>query len=55
VAIAARAVDLLSDLDRARSMGEKGRAWVEREWSWEESVAILRRLVAGPSPDRSGA
>ena len=55
VAIAARAVDLLSDLDRARSMGEKGRAWVEREWSWEESVAILRGLVAGPSPDRRGA
>ena len=27
----------------------------EREWSWEESVAILRGLVAGPSPDRSGA
>lgn len=55
VAIAARAVDLLSDLDRVRLMGEKGRAWVEREWSWEESVAILRGLVAGPSPDRSGA
>ncbi|HZY26858.1 MAG TPA: glycosyltransferase family 4 protein [Jiangellaceae bacterium] len=55
LAIAARAVDLLSDLDRARLMGEKGRAWVEREWSWEESVAILRGLVAGPSPDRRGA
>ena len=55
LAIAARAVDLLSDLDRARSMGEKGRAWVEREWSWEESVAILRGLVAGPSPDRREA
>jgi phosphatidylinositol alpha-1,6-mannosyltransferase len=55
LAIAARAVDLLSDLDRARSMGEKGRAWVEREWSWEESVAVLRGLVAGPSPDRRGA
>jgi len=55
LAIAARAVDLLSDLDRARSMGEKGRAWVEREWSWEESVAILRGLVAGPSSDRRGA
>lgn len=55
LAIAARAVDLLSDLDRARSMGEKGRAWVEREWSWEESVAILRGLVAGPSPDRRDA
>jgi phosphatidyl-myo-inositol dimannoside synthase len=54
LAIAARAVDLLSDLDRARLMGEKGRAWVEREWSWEESVAILRGLVAGPSPDRRG-
>lgn len=55
IAIATRAVDLLSDLERVRLMGEKGRAWVEREWSWEESVTTLRGLVAGPSQDRSEA
>ncbi|MGH8776437.1 MAG: glycosyltransferase family 4 protein [Jiangellaceae bacterium] len=54
-AIASRAVDLLSDLDHVRLMGEKGRAWVEREWSWSESVAILRSLLAGREPDRSDA
>ncbi len=51
VAIAARAADLLSDLDRVRLMGEKGRAWVEREWTWHESVAVLRGLLAPPEPD----
>lgn len=47
LAIAARAAELLSDLDRVRLMGEKGRAWVEREWSWQESVATLQALLAG--------
>jgi phosphatidylinositol alpha-1,6-mannosyltransferase len=46
VGIAARAADLLGDLDRVRSMGEKGRAWVEREWSWAESVSTLRGLLS---------
>jgi phosphatidylinositol alpha-1,6-mannosyltransferase len=50
VGIATRAADLLGDLDRVRLMGEKGRAWVEREWSWEESVSTLRGLLAGPRP-----
>jgi phosphatidyl-myo-inositol dimannoside synthase len=50
VGIATRAADLLGDLDRVRLMGEKGRAWVEREWSWEESVSTLRGLLAGSSP-----
>ncbi len=48
VGIAARAADLLSDLDNVRLMGEKGRAWVEREWSWEESVSTLRGLLTRP-------
>jgi phosphatidylinositol alpha-1,6-mannosyltransferase len=48
--IAARAADLLGDLDRVRLMGEKGRAWVEREWSWEESVSTLRELLAERRP-----
>jgi phosphatidyl-myo-inositol dimannoside synthase len=53
VGIAARAADLLGDLDRVRLMGEKGRAWVEREWSWEESVSTLRELLAGRRPTRT--
>jgi phosphatidyl-myo-inositol dimannoside synthase len=53
VGIAARAADLLGDLDRVRLMGEKGRGWVEREWSWEESVSTLRELLAGRRPTRT--
>jgi phosphatidylinositol alpha-1,6-mannosyltransferase len=52
VAIAARASELLSDLDHVRLMGEKGRAWVEREWTWRESVRILRGLLGSREPDR---
>ncbi|HEX2362497.1 MAG TPA: glycosyltransferase family 4 protein [Jiangellaceae bacterium] len=52
VGIASRVADLLGDLDRVRSMGEKGRAWVEREWSWEESVSTLRGLLGGRGPAR---
>lgn len=55
VAIAARAAELLSDLDDVRLMGEKGRAWVEREWTWRESVSILRALLAPPAPERTAA
>jgi phosphatidyl-myo-inositol dimannoside synthase len=50
-AIAARAAELLSDLDHVRLMGEKGRAWVEREWTWLESVRILRGLLGPREPD----
>jgi hypothetical protein len=27
-------------------MGEKGRAWVERDWSWDQTAARLRALIA---------
>jgi phosphatidylinositol alpha-1,6-mannosyltransferase len=43
--IAARAITLLSDRDRAREMGRAGRAWVEREWTWDASVSTLRSLL----------
>jgi hypothetical protein len=26
-------------------MGEKGRAWVERDWSWDQTAARLRALI----------
>lgn len=51
-AIASRAIELLADPDHAKDLGRKGRAWVAREWSWEEPVATLRRLLA-PTSDAS--
>src|SRR5271169_1264932 len=33
-ALSDRLVALLSNPEAARAMGEKGRAWVERDWSW---------------------
>jgi phosphatidyl-myo-inositol dimannoside synthase len=46
-ALAARITGLLTDPATARAMGEKGRAWVEREWSWEQAAARLRSLIDG--------
>ncbi|MEV8631855.1 glycosyltransferase family 4 protein [Streptosporangium sp. NPDC051023] len=34
-AVAEAVVGLLSDPAAARAMGERGRAWVEREWDWK--------------------
>lgn len=44
-ALAARLTELLTDPAKARSMGEKGRAWVERDWSWEAAAARLRSII----------
>jgi phosphatidylinositol alpha-1,6-mannosyltransferase len=38
-------VALLSDPAGAKAMGEKGRAWVEQEWSWDQTAAALRTLI----------
>jgi phosphatidyl-myo-inositol dimannoside synthase len=45
--VAARATELLSDQGKARAMGEKGLAWVEREWRWELAAARLTALLHG--------
>lgn len=37
---------LLADPQRAREMGEKGRAWVEREWQWDTVAARFAALLA---------
>lgn len=47
--IADRAIELLADPDHADDFGRKGRAWVEREWGWERSVATLQHLLATES------
>ncbi|MCW2932061.1 MAG: alpha-(1-2)-phosphatidylinositol mannosyltransferase [Actinomycetia bacterium] len=43
--LAERIVGLLRDPDGARAMGEKGRAWVEREWTWDRAADRLRALI----------
>jgi phosphatidyl-myo-inositol dimannoside synthase len=44
-ALSGRLADLLSDPDKARTMGAAGRAWVEREWRWETQAARMARLL----------
>jgi phosphatidylinositol alpha-1,6-mannosyltransferase len=43
----ARVTELLRDPARARAMGEKGQAWVERDWREELSAARLSAILAG--------
>jgi len=43
---AARVVELLADPGRARAMGEKGLAWVAREWRWELAAARLTSILS---------
>jgi phosphatidylinositol alpha-1,6-mannosyltransferase len=46
-ALTARIAELLNDPARARAMGEKGLAWVDREWRWDIAAARLTALLAG--------
>jgi phosphatidylinositol alpha-1,6-mannosyltransferase len=43
--LATRIIGLLQDPDGARAMGEKGRAWVEREWTWDHAADRMRALL----------
>jgi phosphatidyl-myo-inositol dimannoside synthase len=43
---AARVIELLADPGRARAMGEKGLAWVDREWRWELAAARLTSILS---------
>ena len=46
--VAARITELLSDPAKARAMGEKGLAWVDREWREELSGARLAAILSRP-------
>jgi phosphatidyl-myo-inositol dimannoside synthase len=43
--VAARVIELLKDPGKARAMGEKGLAWVDREWRWELVAARLSAIL----------
>ena len=45
-AVAGRVTELLKDPAKARVMGEKGLAWVDREWRWELAAARLESILA---------
>jgi phosphatidylinositol alpha-1,6-mannosyltransferase len=45
-ALADRLVQLLGDPRGAATMGEKGLAWVDREWRWQIVAARLREIIA---------
>jgi phosphatidyl-myo-inositol dimannoside synthase len=48
-AVADRICGLLADPAGARAMGEKGAAWVDREWRWELVADRLMAVLAGPA------
>jgi phosphatidyl-myo-inositol dimannoside synthase len=46
-ALSERLTALLQDPAGAKAMGEKGRAWVERDWNWDVIASRLRTLIDG--------
>ncbi|MGC1287358.1 MAG: glycosyltransferase family 4 protein, partial [Streptosporangiaceae bacterium] len=48
--VADRIAGLLADPAGAHAMGEKGAAWVDREWRWELVADRLMAILAGPAP-----
>jgi phosphatidyl-myo-inositol dimannoside synthase len=46
-AAASRLIQLLADPAAARAMGEKGLAWVDREWRWDLVAGRLEQILAG--------
>jgi len=46
-AVAARITELLADPAGAAAMGEKGLAWIDREWRWELVAERFRQILSG--------
>jgi phosphatidylinositol alpha-1,6-mannosyltransferase len=46
-ALASRLVELLLDPAGAAAMGDRGQAWVDREWRWELVASRLTQILAG--------
>jgi phosphatidylinositol alpha-1,6-mannosyltransferase len=45
-AVSDRLTELLCDPPGAAAMGEKGRAWIDREWTWDLVADRLKALLA---------
>jgi phosphatidyl-myo-inositol dimannoside synthase len=45
-AVSDRLTELLCDPSGAAAMGEKGRAWIDREWTWDLVAERLKSLLA---------
>jgi phosphatidylinositol alpha-1,6-mannosyltransferase len=45
--VASRILSLLADPAGARAMGEKGLAWIDREWQWDLVARRLQHILAG--------
>ena len=50
---AARVVELLERPDEARALGARGRAFVERQYDWENTLAPLEPLLERCAAARS--
>jgi phosphatidylinositol alpha-1,6-mannosyltransferase len=46
-ALASRLVQLLADPVGAAAMGDKGQAWIDREWTWDLVAERLEHILAG--------
>jgi phosphatidyl-myo-inositol dimannoside synthase len=46
-AVAARITELLADPAGAAAMGDKGLAWIEREWTWDLIAERFRHILSG--------
>jgi phosphatidyl-myo-inositol dimannoside synthase len=47
-ALADRLVQLLADPAGAAAMGDKGQAWIDREWTWNLVAERLQHILAAP-------
>jgi phosphatidylinositol alpha-1,6-mannosyltransferase len=45
--LAQRLIELLADPAGAAAMGEKGQAWIDREWTWDLVAERLQHILAG--------
>jgi phosphatidylinositol alpha-1,6-mannosyltransferase len=45
--LAARLVELLRDPAGAAAMGEKGQAWIDRDWTWDLVTERLQHILSG--------
>jgi phosphatidyl-myo-inositol dimannoside synthase len=46
--LADRLVQLLADPAGAAAMGDKGQAWIDREWTWDLAAQRLQQILVGP-------